>query len=485
MVSQSPSRSPSLSSTKPVGPGDRGSQGFPNDVEHAVGLPDISVELTGDPVRRRSNSGSSSLASHAQEAITAGDGNMPQVRDADLHSIDSLHVSKKMNGDQQHEITMQFDSDELQVPNAALLRPRSAPRLSLPALEARRSSEDGTRSAHPGPRSVSAQGWFGSFEGNRSANWDEDDRRSHMSRSGASSPALHSAWSKTNNRHGYRHIVTGEMFYHSKKQPEKPGPSADDIPEGWEARLVSDHKEVWEFRHLSTGTIIDVPPKSLPEAVSEEFDVAASYGDVPRYCQGELKGDHIEYKITHPSALCPTRWRTTKHPKIIEDEMEEYLAKVTAHPTRPPQVTLLKQDGNQESVDLETRQFDQMSGILLVTDIDHPLISRLCAKDRQMPLILFFITCHFMLRALHEDAVTKELVRAIQGWFWMSERWDTDEHIWEGRQHDVMYDEKLSVLHFGYEQYPDSYLTPQEELDIVRLSTFDVSTRLSKYALTS
>lgn len=390
-----------------------------------------------------------------------------------------------MNEDQQHGITMQFDSDELQVPNAALLRPRSAPRLSVPALEARRSFEDGIRSAHPGPRSVSAQGWFGSFEGNRSANWDEDDRRSHMSRSGASPPALHSAWSKTNNQHTYRHIVTGEIFYHSKKQPEKPGPSADDIPEGWEARLVSDHEEIWEFRHQSTGTIIDVPPTSLPDAIRKEFDVAASYGDVPRHCQGQLEGDHIEYKITNPSTLCPTQWRTRKHPKIIEDEMKEYLASTTAHTTRPPQVTLLTQEGNQESVDLEKHNLSRMSGILVITDINHSLISRLCAENRHVPLILFFISCYFMLRTLHEDTATKELAREIQGWFWMSERSDNDEYSWEGTYHDVMYDEKLSVLHFGYEQYPDGCISPQKELAVVRLSTFNVSRRLSKYAPTS
>lgn len=487
----STSRSSSLSFIQPQGtvPPHDDSSSRSGDVDgHTIGLPDISMKLAEDrsqhPIRMRSDSKSSSLASQDRGTVTPDGSDIPQIRDADVHPIDSLHVSKKKNGNQQPQITMQFDSDDLQVPDAALLRPRSAPRLSLPALEARRSFEDGTRSAHLGQRSVSAQGWFGSFEGNNSPNRDEDDRRSHMSRSGASFPELHSAWI-TEDHYGYRHIVTGEMFYHSTKRPEKPGPLADDIPDGWEARLANDREEIWTFTHRSTGTVIDVPPKSLPEHVRKEFDVAASYGRVPRYCQGQLEGDHIEYKITNPSALCPTQWRTRKHPKIIEDGMKEYLARITAHPAEPPQVTLLTQDGNQESVDLETRELSQMSGILVVTDINHSLISRLCAEETQMPLILFFIACHFMLRTLHEDTATKDLVREIQGWFWMSERSDNNEHSWEGRHHDVTYDEKLSVLHFGYEQYPDSYLTPQEELAIVRLSTFDVSSRLSKYAPTS
>ena len=116
---------------------------------------------------------------------------------------------------------------------------------------------------------------------------------------------VHSAWVMVERNYRYRHLATGEVFTHCWKRPEKPGPSSDDILDGWDAKLRSEDEEVWQYVHRKTRTVIDVSLRSLLEAVIKHFDVAASYCDVSRHCQGQLDDGCLKYKISNPSKSCP------------------------------------------------------------------------------------------------------------------------------------------------------------------------------------
>lgn len=419
--------------------------------------------------------------------------------------------------DQQHHITMAFDRTELQAPQPAFLRPRPVSLISLPKLEARRKSASAT-TAKSIPEDVRPSSSSARRADSRSSTNDEldpvqrdpgchggqsdsasskpsgsfhdsipdaadPDRLAHLSYGESLFSGLHSAWVSTDEPSSYRHLATGEVFRHQWKVPNQPGPSADEIPKGWEAKLASEDEETWNFVHCATGTVIDTPPKDLAETVIKQFDLAASYGNVPEYCQGHLEDGRIMYKITNPSRLCPTEWRTAKHPKIIEDDMEAYLANFRANSNSQAEATLLTKNGQRLPVDLGMTDISQMSGILLITGLDKAMTSVLCAAQPRLPDISFFVISHLLLRNFHEDEATKELECQVQGWYWMSRR-KTESWAWRGGSHyDVKHDDERCRLHFGYAQYLDSRLTLPNDTALVRLSLHGVSRKLSKYAL--
>lgn len=293
---------------------------------------------------------------------------------------------------------------------------------------------------------------------------------------------VHSAWVMVENNYNYRHVVTGEIFTHHLKRPEQPGPSSDDILKGWDARLRSENEEVWEYVHRQTRTVIDVLPRSLPEAVIKQFDVAATYGDVPEYCQGQLHDGCLKYKISNPSNTCPREWRTTKHPKAIEKSMHKYLADIHADCTKPAETTLLAKGGQRLEVDLKDINLNQMTGILFITDIDKALINRLIVDSPDALHMSIFIAFYFLLRTVHKDETTKELVQEVQGLYWMSVRGDDDGEMWPGPQYDIMCDHQRTTLYFGSAQYPSSRPTQGDETDVTRLSIMEVTRDLSEYA---
>lgn len=56
--------------------------------------------------------------------------------------------------------------------------------------------------------------------------------------------ALHAAWVSTRRPGRYRHLLTGATFHHpAGKAPRSSGPTAQDIPEGWKARLLEPTEE--------------------------------------------------------------------------------------------------------------------------------------------------------------------------------------------------------------------------------------------------
>lgn len=453
--------------------------------------------------------------SHDASAMEADCHSAPRSGDEDLHTSTSPGPSKESTEHQQRQATMQIQESELPAPGPALLRPLPVSLPSLTALEAGRKSASTTalNSGHPAGRSTSLKdkrgrprslnaasnpvhddlGYHGrrrlSDSRKRSGHFPDsisDDgtycRKSHVSDDDSSIPQLHTAWARTDIPDQYRHLATGVLYWNGGKMPEKPGPSSDDILEGWEPELASEDEETWNYVHRATGTVIETPPKDLTDAIIKEFDLAASYGDVPEYCQGLFEDGRIMYKITNPSKRCPSEWRTIKHPKIIVDDMKAYLANFTADFDTPAEVTLLTGDGQELHVDLETSDLDKLSGILLVKNIDQPLISRLHDLDPQNDVLTFFIVCHFLLRTFHDDEATKELSREVQGWFWMSERGESDGYFWTGDHYDVIHDDERCRLHFGYVQYLSSRLTLPNDAALLRLSTFNLSPYLGEYA---
>lgn len=188
------------------------------------------------------------------------------------------------------------------------------------------------------------------------------------------------------------------------------------------------------------------------------------------------------YKITNPSILCPTKRRTIKHPKIIEDEMKAYLATFRANTNTPAEITLLTKSGQQLPVDLETSDFSQMSGILSITDIDNTVMGRICAAQPQLMKLSFFFIFHLLLRASHDDEATIKLESEVQGLYWMSGRPEFDFPLCEGLHYDIIHDDDRRKLYFGYPEYIRSCSTFSNDVAALRLSLFGISPDLSEYA---
>lgn len=167
---------------------------------------------------------------------------------------------------QQHQFTMQFCSSELRTSDPAFLRPEPASLPSLVILEARQkflgtiagklgcshARRGGTRTSKGGiygvqrdPEHRRAQQMndpvkpHGSFYDGIPDDSSGHDRHSHLSDDDSSIPELHSAWARTDSPNEYRHLATDVLYWNDGKMPEKPGPSSDDILEGWQAKLTS------------------------------------------------------------------------------------------------------------------------------------------------------------------------------------------------------------------------------------------------------
>jgi len=321
---------------------------------------------------------------------------------------------------------------------------------------------------------------IGSFDDGNSVDENEDNGQRHVSSSEVLSPALQNAWVRIEPG-CWRHVVTNELLDlrdSSHEYPERLGPSADDIPEGWKAKLDSQEEEIWKYQHCDTGVLFDVPPKFLPEDVIKQLDVAASHGNIPEYiyCRALFEDDCIKYEnFDHPM-----EWVTTKHPKIIENEMKAYLDNLKANSTKRPEVTLLA-GGQELPVDVQTSEIRQLSGILVVTDIGRALVSRLLVAYPEYPLLPFFIFRHFLLRTLNEDETAKELVRQVQGWYRMFEYDGYIDRSWAGNHYDAIHDSDRCKVHFGYAQYLSTRPTGAHMGVVVRLSIFRISTKLSMY----
>lgn len=430
----------------------------------------------------------SATSSQPQERSQPGDSNRLQSTRGGTPPVDLADFFEGPIRNGQNEVTIQFEESGLQVPEAALLRPQTEPLSSLPALEARRNFESRARPVQHGPEPDDAQQTTepnrrsGSFGSDRSDGGVEHDLQNSASSSRASSLALNIAWEREGiNSYRYRHIVTGEVFCdkHSCNAPQQPGPSADDIPDGWRARLRYESEEVWEYVHCTTGIVIDVPPKSLPGDVIRQFKLAALHGDIPRYCKALFEDDCIKYERDREYSH-PVQWSTTKHPKIIENEMKAYLDNLKTNHTQRPEVTLLA-GGQELPVDFQTAEIRQLSGTLVVTDIDRALVSCLLVAYPEDPLLPFFIVCHFLLRTLNEDETAKELVRQVQGWYRMFEYGGDIDRPWAGNHYDVIHDGDRCKVHFGYAQYLSIRRIGAHTGVVVRLSIFRISRKLSMY----
>jgi hypothetical protein len=376
----SSSQSSSSSLTQPQGTGGpgKGSSWRSIDVDgRVVGLPDRyreSTEHQRHPVATRLTSRSSSSSS--PETGPPRDSSMPLPTNSDIGAVKLPDMSVESTGDQQHTVRMKSKSrsSSLSSPETVPpgnnniprldnlgkdLRPQYLPLPPSPAFEVRRSFESGTGSVHHGSGSAISQQVARlkrrpeSFGSDKSDYGSQDDRWSYASSFRASPRVLHRAWTTTEDDYKYRHIVTGEIFHHRWREPEKPGPLADDIPEGWTAQLVSEDEEDGVYVHNTTLTVIDVPPESLPEAIMKQFDLAATHGKVPQYCQGQLEGGQLMYKCINPSRWCPNKWRTAKRTEVIENEMNHYLANMKSDPSTPATVTFLAKSGQQIPFDLE------------------------------------------------------------------------------------------------------------------------------------
>ena len=122
--------------------------------------------------------------------------------------------------DQQAHFTMQFESDEIQVPEAALLRPQAVPIHSFQGLETRRSSKAEPYTGQNSPETAHAQQTpdlqrhSGSFGSDGTDHGIGNDRQIHTPHSEISSPELDSAWERVSHTSGrYRHILTDEIFW--------------------------------------------------------------------------------------------------------------------------------------------------------------------------------------------------------------------------------------------------------------------------------
>ena len=162
--------------------------------------------------------------------------------------------------------------------------------------------------------------------------------------------------------------------------------------------------------------------------------------------------------------------------------MHKYLADIYTDCTKPAEATLLATGGQRLAVDLEDIDLNQMSGILLITDIDKALINRLIVDSPDASHMSFFIAFHFLLRIIHKDETTKELAQEVQGLYWMSVRGDNDGDMWPGPQYDIMCDPQRTTLYFGSAQYVSSRPTQGDESDVIRLSVLEVTRNLSEYA---
>lgn len=343
-------------------------------------------------------------------------------------------------------------------PNGSMRTPASAASFhQTPARDGSTSPDTG--SAH------SRTSQDGGFQGQANV----DGRDQQQRRSGT---VLNSAWVSAEDVGGYRHRVTGAIYRNNGKIPQEPGPTANDIPDGWEAFLSDESKETWKYKHHTTGVVIDSPPTSLPAAVTREIDVAASHGKMPKYCQAFIENGLVGYKVTHPAVSYAAGWRTFRHPKLVEDDMKAFLANYGVNPSRPAKATFITAAGHHLPVNLDAGTFSGESGILLVEDIDQACIKFLCATFSDRKFMPHLILGHLLFDQQHQSEAEKKLADQVKGLYWMSL---DDQFFWYNAHHDVFQDGEAGKLHFGVHQHSVRDRTLFDDLEIIRLSTMNTA----------
>jgi hypothetical protein len=209
----------------------------------------------------------------------------------------------------------------------------------------------------------------------------------------------------------------------------------------------------------------------------EAIKAAASHGELPRFCQACLERGRIKYKIT--SSDGPEKWRTSKHPRLIENEMQDFLATYEARSRRPAKATLLTRGGQRLPISPESFNLTEEVGILLVEDIDQAWINFLnsIVQEIHPTQLPFFIFGHIVFDEIHESDAMKNLAQQVKGRYWMSR----EDDFRSFSQYDVIFDEEGGKLRFASPSY--LAMNMLEDVKAVRISTFPLSEQLCKCPL--
>jgi hypothetical protein len=415
-----------------------------------------------------------------------------QSSDGDVHERRIPEPAAQSSEQQQDDTASQLPRTELRGLESALLRPEHAALPALPSSEMKRKSTEtkSPRNKSPSLASVSSdvgqdirpdsRGADEQVEqhtldtGSRSKSFGVE--KANEPRARASTPSLNPAWVKAEGSE-YRHLVTGAIYHSRGDAPVSIGPTVEDIPEGWKAKLVERTSEQWTFEHIATR-FTHADPRILPEATMEAFKVAASHGEVPGLCQANLEHDRIVYQYTCPGPeacdipQCPVGWQMFRHPKLVETDIKAFLANYEAQSSRPTRATLLTSGGLQLPTTPDSDQLAENARVLLIEDIDMVWINYLCStcESKFMP---FFILGHLLFDTVHESGAVKDLVEQTKGWYWMSME---PTGVNNRSQYDVIHNEEGGRLHFVT---PESLARHEwENLEVIRISTFSAASAL-------
>lgn len=222
---------------------------------------------------------------------------------------------------------------------------------------------------------------------------------------------LHDAWVASKRPGQYRHVLTGAIYYNKRwKAPRFSGPTAQDIPEGWKARLLDSHEESWSYEHIATG-ISHGKPASLPKHVLEKFGVATKYGRIPDYCQALLLEDgRIAYAPGRYRSSMPAVWHTLEHPEFLKSKIQAYL---NNYEIRSGTAEAVLFTGSQSRpVSIEDLDLSKLSGTLLVKDMDNGWIKRLTQEGRAD--MLHFLVLHILGHKLDKSAIEADTVIQVE-----------------------------------------------------------------------
>jgi hypothetical protein len=223
---------------------------------------------------------------------------------------------------------------------------------------------------------------------------------------------LQHAWVASKRRPGrYRHVLTGAIYYNqSGKAPRFSGPTAQDIPEGWKARLSDSHEESWSYEHSATGIRHD-KPASLPKQTLEKFAVATTYGEIPDRCQALLLEDgSIAYAPGRYHYLNPPSWYTLEHPKFLKYKIQAYLNNYEIRSGTAKAV--LFTGSKNRPVGIEDLDLSKHSGTLLIKDMDHNWIKRLAQYDSVD--MLQFLILNLLDHKLGRSAIEADTMKKME-----------------------------------------------------------------------
>ena len=200
----------------------------------------------------------------------------------------------------------------------------------------------------------------------------------HGSKESVAETSLNAAWIKTEDPNRYRHVITGAIYLNGKKAPQFTGPGAQDIPDGWQARLPDITQERWSYTHNATR-INHMDPVSLPKATLENFRVASTYGEIPHDCHALLLDDgRIAYAPGTHNPRYPPTWYTLEHSKALESRVRAYLD--SCETRSGPAKAILFTESRREPVGLDGLELSKLSGTLMINDMDNAWIRSLAAS---------------------------------------------------------------------------------------------------------